>query len=195
MRLPLEKAVANREEFQPRRAPERLLGLAAVEELPLVAFTLLTQMAVGMAVGLLALSSVPLPLLLAIGGLLGLGGLISFLHLGRKRNAWRSVIHLRKSWLSREVLMAGLFGAAWALAVGLEWLQSTSIVPWLMALLGLGLIYSMARVYRLHTVPAWDTWRTPAAFWLSVYQVRWGYGSQWHPAGHSGWPWLLKWAC
>jgi anaerobic dimethyl sulfoxide reductase subunit B (iron-sulfur subunit) len=174
MSTPLEKKVANREEIQPPRGPEHILEFAAIEELPgsdelpLVAFTLLTQMAVGLAICVLALSSIPLPVLLAIGGLLGAGGLISFLHLGRKRNAWRAVTHLRKSWLSREVLMAGLFGAAWVLTVGLVWLQKASFAPWLMAVLGLALIYCMARVYFLRAVPAWNTWRTPAAFFLSA---------------------------
>ena len=91
--------------------------MAATHELPLVVFTLLTQMAAGMAVCSLLLSSIPVPVLLAIGILLISGGSISFLHLGRKRNAWRSVIHLKKSWLSREVLMAGLFGVTWVVAL------------------------------------------------------------------------------
>jgi anaerobic dimethyl sulfoxide reductase subunit B len=174
MSTTLAKTVANREELRPSGMPEHTHKLAAVEELPgseelpLVAFTLLAQMAAGMAVGALALASIPWAVLLAIGALLGAGGLISFLHLGRKRNAWRAVIHLRKSWLSREVLAAGLFGAAWALVVGLAWLHQASFAPWLMALLGVGLVYCMGRVYRLRPVPAWDSWRTPAAFFLST---------------------------
>ena len=168
MSYPFEKAIANWEEIHPPPASEKFLGIAALGEMPLVAFTLLTQMAAGMAVCALALSPLPLPMLLTIGILLGAGGLSSFLHLGRKRNAWRAVTHLKKSWLSREVLMAGLFGVTWALTVGLDWLQKTSLAPWLMAALGLGLVYSMAQVYRLKAVPAWNTWRTPAAFFLSA---------------------------
>jgi DMSO reductase anchor subunit len=38
----------------------------------------------------------------------------------------------------------------------------------LMVVLGIGLIYSMTRVYRLNAVPAWNTWRTPVAFFLSA---------------------------
>jgi len=170
----LEKTVANREELRPSGIPESIRGFTATEELPgseelpLVAFTLLAQMAAGLAAGALALASIPWAVLLAIGALLGAGGLISFLHLGRKRNAWRAVAHLRKSWLSREVLAAGLFGAAWALAIGLAWLHRTTYAPWLMALLGLGLVYCMGRVYLLRAVPAWNTWRTPAGFFLST---------------------------
>jgi DMSO reductase anchor subunit len=168
MQCPLEKTVANQEEIQPRQQSENRLGITAIHELPLVVFTLLTQMAVGMTVFGLVVSPLSLPVMLAIGILLGMGGLISFLHLGRKRNAWRAVIHLKKSWLSREILMAGLFGAAWALTAGLEWFKKISPSPWMMAILGLGLIYSMARVYMIRAVPTWNSWRTPAAFYLST---------------------------
>jgi DMSO reductase anchor subunit len=78
------------------------------------------------------------------------------------------VTHLKKSWLSREVLMAGLFGAVWAVTAGLRWLHKDSNALWLVALLGIGLIYSMSRVYYLKTVPSWNTWRTTAAFFLSA---------------------------
>ena len=38
----------------------------------------------------------------------------------------------------------------------------------LTALLGLALIDCMAQVYRLHSVPAWDSWRTELRFFLSA---------------------------
>jgi anaerobic dimethyl sulfoxide reductase subunit C (anchor subunit) len=37
------------------------------------------------------------------------------------------------------------------------------------ALLGLSLIYSMANAYRLRTVPAWNTWATPASFFTTAF--------------------------
>jgi DMSO reductase anchor subunit len=164
----LTKAVSNQEELHPPHSMEDMHRPAAIRELPLVGFTLLTQAAAGMAVFSLALSPIPRPTLLAIGILLALGGLISFLHLGRKRNAWRSVVHLKKSWLSREVLLAGLFGAAWAIQAGSQLFWNISPKPWLMAVLGFGLIYSTARIYLLRAVPTWNSWRTPAAFLLTA---------------------------
>jgi anaerobic dimethyl sulfoxide reductase subunit B (iron-sulfur subunit) len=168
MNSPHAKEVSNLEELQPPGAFEFVHRTAAIHELPLVGFSLLTQMAAGMAVCGLVLSPLPLTALLAIGILLVIGGLFSFLHLGRKRNAWRSVIHLKKSWLSREILVAGLFGAAWAVAIGIQLFWNTSPNPWPMAILGLGLIYCMTRVYHLRAVPSWNSWRTPAAFLLSA---------------------------
>jgi anaerobic dimethyl sulfoxide reductase subunit B (iron-sulfur subunit) len=165
------KTVSNREEVLPPGSLDDQSGLVARRELPLVAFTLLTQMAVGMAVVGLVVSPLPFTALLAIGLLLLVGALISFLHLGRKRNAWRSVAHLRKSWLSREILIAGLFTAAWAVTATSQWLRILSPTPWLMAILGLGLIYCMSRVYQLRAVPGWNTWQTPAAFFLATVSL------------------------
>jgi anaerobic dimethyl sulfoxide reductase subunit B (iron-sulfur subunit) len=167
MNNPLARASANREELQPV-APRRFRGVAAFSEFPLVAFTLLSQMAAGMAVFSLAFSPLPLLLVLAIGIALGAGGLVAFLHLGRKRKAWRAVLHPRKSWLSREILMALMFSSIWALSALFEPLRASPLIPWLLALLGIGLVYSMVRVYRLHAVPVWNTWRTSASFYLSA---------------------------
>jgi anaerobic dimethyl sulfoxide reductase subunit B (iron-sulfur subunit) len=168
MKSPLAKVIANQEELQTLYTLKNTHRLAAIREWPLIVFTLLTQAAVGMAVCSLWLSPVPLPVLLSIGILLVIGGVVSFLHLGRKRNAWRSVQHLKKSWLSREILMAGLFGAAWAVELGLQLFGKTSSGPWLMAIFGFGLIYCAARIYMLRAVPAWNSWRTLAAFVLSA---------------------------
>ncbi len=164
----LEKQVNNREEILPPGSIDHARSISAAREVPLVAFTLLTQMAVGIAACGILLYPLPLPLLFAIGLLLGVGGCASFLHLGRKRNAWRAIIHLRKSWLSRELLMSGLFGAAWAGTLAWQWSTKASPSYWPMTILGLGMVYAMSRVYRLRAVPSWNTWHTQAAFFLST---------------------------
>jgi DMSO reductase iron-sulfur subunit len=172
MQTPQEKSVANLEEIQPR-PPSKW------EDLPLVLFTLLMQMAVG---GFWALMQIfprlwILPeyamasrqMLRLIGVCLGMGMLSSLAHLGTKKRAWRAFGNLRKSWLSREILFTGLFAAGWLLTtLDMFWLGST--IPWtaLTAMLGFGLVYSMARVYRLPAVPAWNTWRTNLVFILSA---------------------------
>ena len=107
--------------------------------------------------------------MLGIGLCLGAGMLASFAHLGRKRNAWRVLNHVRKSWLSREILFTILFGAGW-LATLTSMILHTNIfiLNWLSAWIGLVLIYGMARVYRLRAVPVWDSWRTQARFFISA---------------------------
>jgi len=81
-----------------------------VKEASLVAFTLLTQAAVGACWAALALqlraerAGVPdgaAGAILLVAFLAALAGLAaSFLHLGRPSNAWRALRNLRASWLS-----------------------------------------------------------------------------------------------
>jgi DMSO reductase iron-sulfur subunit len=150
----LEKEISNYEEIRPKHQKS---------EMPLVAFTLLTQISVGAFWAAMWLTdSLPLIPYLLIGACLAVGGFFSFAHLGSKRNAWRAPFHLKKSWLSREILFFGLFGAGWLAGF---------VMPemgWVTSLIGVGLIFSMAQVYRLHTMPSWDMWRTTVGFFITA---------------------------
>lgn len=162
----LEKAISNQEEIKP---PTPKIGRFWTPnspdfgELPLIIFTLCGQMAAGMA--FFALLDGPLTpfALTLIAVLIGLGGMASFLHLGTPLNAWRALSHLKKSWLSREILLFGLFGLSWLLALAFPGMGKAPL-----ALAGLGLVHAMAQVYRVKAVPAWNTWRTNAAFFLGA---------------------------
>ncbi|HET9911231.1 MAG TPA: DmsC/YnfH family molybdoenzyme membrane anchor subunit [Anaerolineales bacterium] len=159
-----EKFVANFEEIQPRRP-------SIWEEAPLILFTLLTQMAVGGFWAMLWTSLLVRRLsFLLVGLCLGAGMLASLAHLGKKKNAWRALVNLKRSWLSREVLFTGLFGAGWLVTILERMIWHRNTVEWLglTATLGFGLIYSMAKVYRLPAIPAWNTWKTNAVFMVSA---------------------------
>jgi anaerobic dimethyl sulfoxide reductase subunit B (iron-sulfur subunit) len=165
----LEKAISNQEEVEPQKHEGIKISwlggfvVKGFEEFSLVIFTLCGQMAAGMAVFSLFGGPLSIPLLATIGGLIGLGGLASLLHLGTPLNAWRALNHLKKSWLSREILMFGLFGASWLISLVMPGMGKLPL-----ALCGLGLVYSMGQVYRFKAVPAWNTWRTNVAFFLSA---------------------------
>jgi len=170
--------VNNREEIAP-------LGRQPVhQELPLLAFSLLAQGAAGlMAVvflldlylGYTNYAGLTLPPLLTVGGLLTAALAVAFLHLGTPGNAWRMLAHLQKSWLSREVLCLSAFGVTWALAAGLRLLgvgaPAWSLVTGLSALCGAAVIQSMHQIYRLRSVPAWNTVRTLAEFVLTALSL------------------------
>jgi formate dehydrogenase iron-sulfur subunit len=86
---------------------------------PLAAMLVLTQLSVGAFVIDMAMGRVgPMHLAVALGaGVLALAA--STLHLGRPQYAYRAVIGLRHSWLSREVVAFGAFtGLAFLHAVG-----------------------------------------------------------------------------
>ncbi|MBN2148954.1 MAG: dimethyl sulfoxide reductase anchor subunit [Anaerolineales bacterium] len=155
-------------------------------ESPLILFSLLAQMAVGafLTLGVLhaqaalqeggqAADVLTGAALLAIGPLILLSLLVSLFHLGTPRNAWRAISNWRNSWLSREIVLAVLFaglGGVFALSQvwgwGEGWLRT--LLRLLAAACGVGLVYCMARVYMLRTVPVWNSWRTPLAFTLTT---------------------------
>jgi DMSO reductase anchor subunit len=158
-----EARIANREEVRPQ-------GVRLFAEAPLIAFTLLGQMSVGMIIPLtrLGISARTIPALIVSLGLAFTATLIAFLHLGKPVNARHALKHLQKSWLSRELLMLSLFGLSGAITVILYYFGISNGPIFLTAILGVGLVVGMAHVYRLRTMPAWDYQHTLVAFLLSA---------------------------
>lgn len=205
MTSPTETRSYNQEELKPTNIKS---------ELPLVSFTLLIQMAVGgfwsllswslltpnSIDGKLTFTSTLISILLATLGLAS-----AFLHLGKPQNAWRSVQHWKKSWLSREILFTAsfvIFGLVTAHQSGIAYREIPMLYSWygithwslvhpcftgelscnfilpsaatvqvwmlVTSILGAASVYSMARVYRLHIIAAWDTWRTTAGFFVTT---------------------------
>ncbi len=163
----LEKNISNREEF---------VSQETKSEFPLLVFSLLAQMAVGaywafqwifaplwyaVETNNQALRMLPL---LFIGLILGLGGLVSFGHLGTKHNAWRVLNNLKKSWLSREIFFLALFSLGWLFSIML----SNVWVGIITSLLGVGLINSMANVYKIRSMAIWNTWVTTVKFFVTA---------------------------
>jgi anaerobic dimethyl sulfoxide reductase subunit C (anchor subunit) len=80
---------------------------------------------------------------------------------------------LDTSWLSREILFGVLFLVFGALYAFLQWRKLGSatirtVTAWVAALMGIGLVYSMARIYMLYSQPAWNTLATPVSFFVTT---------------------------
>lgn len=93
-------------------------------------------------------------LLMALGlaGVLLVAGLAaSFLHLGRKSQAWRAVLMWRTSWMSREVIVLpafiGLVGLWWGLLKSGSSLVQPWVMPVILILGALALWYCTAMIY------------------------------------------------
>ncbi len=160
-----------------------------LRELPLVIFTIIAQMSVGsfVVLGLIHLfgarggtarrdviDKVSDPALYAIGPILVLGLLASVMHLGTPIRAINALRHIDSSWLSREILFGLLFaaiGGAFAFSQWFKWFTPLlrQALAGLAAVVGLALIWSMTMVYLLPTVPAWDSWATPARFFATTF--------------------------
>jgi anaerobic dimethyl sulfoxide reductase subunit C (anchor subunit) len=156
----------------------------AAREWPLVVFTLLVQIGVGFFLAF------PLPLILSgdrpearsmllisLAGVLvvlAAAGALSLFHLGNPLKAYRTLGNLRGSWLSREIFflllttgsLAGLFVLEWTRAGSRGALVALSVAA---ALAGVALILSMANIYRLEAVPAWDGLMTPFSFLMTAF--------------------------
>ncbi len=161
---------------------------------PLVTMLVLTQLSVGAVVAGLLLSwllprqqAAALCPLLSVNSLaFGLLAMLSsLLHLGRPQFAYRAVLGLRHSWLSREILAFGLFaGLSSAYAAANLWLAAdTALAKWLgiaSSATGIVAVFCSVMIYAFTRRECWSRWRVAmrfaltsavlgvAAVWLSV---------------------------
>ena len=153
---------------------------------PLIVMLVLTQFSVGaflVGLGLERLLSAelvsairPLHSLNALAfGLLALAA--STLHLGRPQYAWRAVIGLRHSWLSREIVVFGAFaGAAILYAIG-SWFGFESVglgpvlhevVGWSVGAFGLLGVFCSVMIYAFTQRTFWSFPLTATRFVLTT---------------------------
>jgi formate dehydrogenase iron-sulfur subunit len=145
------------------------LGSADAQELkpqpphtPLAVMLVLSQLSVGAFVVERGLTVVaPAGLTTAVSSALtatalviGLAALVtSTLHLGRPGGAWRAVLGLRKSWLSREIVVFGLFAKLALLHTGAVWfpehtsLSFRSALGWATVMTGLIGVFCSVMIY------------------------------------------------
>ena len=102
---------------------------------------------------------------------------ISIFHLGRPAYAWRALKMWRRSWLSREVLLFGLFFLSIGACTTLSWTWTLGIlhvagaVPllgWTASLFGVLGTISSAYIYLVPARPSWNMIHTPLDFVLSA---------------------------
>jgi formate dehydrogenase iron-sulfur subunit len=156
--------------------------------LPLVFMLVFTQMSVGALVVDQLLSWFPAPggadsiagaraVQSAAAFFLGLLGLAaSILHLGRPQYAFRAIIGLRTSWLSREILAFGLFALVATVYAALPWLPllgaSSSegfrrVMGGLVAASGIAGVFCSVMIYASTRRPFWSAPRTGLKFLLT----------------------------
>jgi formate dehydrogenase iron-sulfur subunit len=126
---------------------------------PLIIMLLLSQMAAGIflitaAIGALAdatfrLSAAPLATLGFL--VLNAGLAASVFHLGRPLGAWRFFLGIRTSWMSREILMFGLFAGSAFVATALCWIlpgaQLARVAVVAAATIGLLAVFTSVMIY------------------------------------------------
>ncbi len=108
-------------------------------------------------------------------GLLALGA--SVLHLGRPHLAWRGILGIKHSWLSREILAFGLFALLAAayfgavMATSLDWIN---LAAWLTPLatavssVGVAAVFCSVMIYAFTQREFWSVGRTTIRFGLTA---------------------------
>ena len=109
--------------------------------------------------------TVAVALVIIAGGLLS-----STLHLARPRNAWRAVMRVRSSWLSREAVLALAFFPVfigYAACVYLEAERAAALLDWSSVMLALATVFATGMIYAcLRTIRQWHTPLVPANYLL-----------------------------
>ena len=103
------------------------------------------------------------------------GLLSSFLHLGKPSKAWKAFLGWRRSWLSREILIFGLWSATSLLFLfftlsgfASKWITISGAISSLLGILG---IYSSVMVYADTPRPSWNFKLTCLRFFSTTLGV------------------------
>ncbi len=155
-------------------------------EWPLVAFTIMAQLALGMLVvcpglngylvskaGVEIAAEVAKHVVFMAAPLLIISLFFSLLHLGAPGKAVKAVRNLGSSWLSREAFLMGAVTAVVCLLAGLNMFAevprgAVKLLEWAAAVLALILVFCMSKIYLLRTVPVWNRFTTPVAFFTTT---------------------------
>ncbi|GGA61344.1 hypothetical protein GCM10011507_11040 [Edaphobacter acidisoli] len=143
----------------------------------LVFMTTLIQMVAGALAATLIWRKASAPVLTLLLFITTVALNISVFHLGRPAYAWRAMKMWRRSWLSREVLLFGLFFGALASTTAAAWFsghlitlntRDVSIVGWVAVLFGVAGTIASAFIYLVPARPSWNMAHTPIDFLLSA---------------------------
>jgi Fe-S-cluster-containing dehydrogenase component len=117
-------------------------------EWPLAIFTLLAALLVSVFSASVFGKVQPEPYSFIGAGVIGM--LLSLFHLGKKLRAWRAILNLKKSWLSREIFF---FGAFWGLSSIHLLFYQDELIAWAAAISGIIALFSIDKVYQLAIQP------------------------------------------
>lgn len=158
-----------------------------LHELPMILFTVIAQMCVGMflILGLVQIwlsartdantaDRLTTPIVYLIGPALVFGLIASMFHMNDITHTLNVIRNIATSWLSREIIFGVGFAGLGFIFAFLQWFKIgpfrlRQAVAFLTGLFGVGLIISMSMIYStLPTVPAWNTWVVPFHFFMTA---------------------------
>ncbi len=150
-----------------------------MHDFPLVVFTILSQLAIGIMVTMWLLeannrkmtASTGFFISVSISAISIVAVLASLLHLGHPFEAYRAVANFGVSWLSREVTLYGIF-ILFSLVYCYYWKidkpGARKKVGVLASVFGIVTIFSSAMIYTIPAIPAWNNSMTAISFFLTA---------------------------
>lgn len=141
---------------------------------PLVSMLVLTQFSVGLYATATLAPAYARSLALVAFVAMALGLAASTSHLGRPLGAWRAFLGLRRSWLSREIVVFGAFSgtaAAYTSAVyfGLLGGFALGALAWLNVIVGLTGVFTSVMIYHDTQRPFWARGITAIKFYGTLF--------------------------
>ncbi len=151
-------------------------------EWPLVLFTILSQISLGILCSAMvlslfmrsteatALTDLKRTVIIAALSLMGVALIISFFHLTSPQHSIYALSNAGQSWLSREILLAMMYVftlliALSSLTLGIPHSNLFGYFLLTSLLVGVIMIWSMIRVYMIPTVPLWNSPSTAVSFY------------------------------
>lgn len=149
-----------------------------MHDMPLVIFTILSQLVIGGFVtlwwidrktnGISKKTGLIISISLVLLTVISL--LVSMLHLGQPFHAYRAILNVGQSWLSREILFYGLFFGV-SLLYTWFWYKDQAAnrhkIGWGLGIVGGLAIFSSAMIYFIPAIPAWNGFTTIMMFFLT----------------------------
>jgi Fe-S-cluster-containing dehydrogenase component/DMSO reductase anchor subunit len=158
--------------LRPSPAHPALVVMLVLTQLSVGAFCLERLLSLIFSTNLMMQLSAFHSLVALVIGVLALG--TSTLHLGRPLGAWRAIIGLRTSWLSREILAFALFAGLATLEAAIIWFKPQQAVEssWLatmVALSGLAGVFCSLMIYQDTRRPFWSGRRVALRFFGTTF--------------------------
>lgn len=151
-------------------------------EWPLVFFTILSQISLGIILAAFivsfvvkstdtpAISEIKRLVVIAALSLMGIALILSFFHLASPQHSVYALSNAGQSWLSREIVLAMMYFftlliALSSLTIGVPHSNLFGYFFLTSLLVGVIMIWSMIRVYMIPTVPLWNSPSTAVSFY------------------------------
>jgi DMSO reductase iron-sulfur subunit len=149
-RLAATQATPDRAALQAVRQERPASKITLRGEWPLALFTLVASFLVALFGATATAGQSVSPVLFVLPAIAAM--IIGGAHLGRKGRAWRIVLNIANSWLSREIVLFSLFALA---AVAYMWLGPFgAAVAWALTVLGFATLLAIDMVYEYALRPA-----------------------------------------